>query len=81
MNPVGYEYGEKVRWVVESAYGGYMGNKACADSFDMVEDMEDAMMFTSVKSADMFISKMQPFTHRLCRVALTIEVTTYEVGD
>ncbi len=81
MNKVGYEYGEKVRWVVESAYGGYMGNQADVDSLDLVDNIEDALMFTSIKSVDSFLAKMQPFHYRLCRVALTMEVITYEDGD
>lgn len=81
MNKVGYEYGEKVRWVVELSYGGYLGNHADGESLDIVDDIEDALMFTSIKSAKDFISLLHPFHYRLCRVALTMEVITYEDGD
>ena len=81
MNKVGYEYGEKVRWVVELSYGGYMGNHADGESLDIVDDIEDAMMFTTIKHAKRFLDLLQPFCYRLCRVALTMEVITYEDGE
>ena len=73
MNQVGFQFEEATAWVIESPYGGYVG-----DEEEFIENVSEAAKFPTVKSAEIFADTVGMHEYRLCRVCVTREVITYE---
>lgn len=77
MNQVGFQFEEATGWVVQTPYGNYL----CDGQEDYSDSVCDAASFPTVKGAERFADSFGLTEYRLCRVAVTKEITTYERCD